>query len=433
MPQIKIGLLGFGAVGAMVYEILERNGSSIAQKIKSRIEVAAVCVRNPDRDRGVSPKLFTKNFKDVVLNPDVKLVVELMGDCPEAYEAIKLALSKGRSVVTANKAILARHALELFQMARKNHCELLFEASVAGGIPVLRTVREGLAANHISSLHGIINGTANYILSRMTAEGADFDAVLKQAQEMGYAEANPASDVEGHDTAYKLCILIMLCHGKIISVDDIYCRGISYIKPIDLKMAQAFSYVIKLLGISRQHKDGLEARVHPTMISRTNPLAHVDGVFNAVQYHGDYVGEGMLLGLGAGGAPTASAVAADIMEVARNIQSQNKSPLEPAGFLTENLEAVKPRDILSLNTRYYIRFSVLDRPNVLAHITRVLGKHSISIQHLYQHGEEEEKAIPVIVFTHTANEKNIRAALKEIDHMDFITQITKIIRIEDNE
>lgn len=426
-----IGLLGFGTVGSAVYELLSKNRELILQKTRSDIRVKWICVRDLRKDRGVDKKLLTTDYKAIVADPDVSIVVELMGDCPEALEAIRGALKHGNSVVTANKAIIARHALSLFTLARKNNCEILFEASVAGAIPILRTLREGLSANHIRSLHGIINGTANYILSKMTSEKADFETALKEAQQLGYAEADPTSDIDGHDTAYKLCILVMLCHGKIISVDDIYCRGIAYIRPLDIEMAARFGYVIKLLGITKGDGREFEARVHPTMIPKSNSLAHVGGAFNAIQYHCDYAGEGMLDGLGAGGKPTASAVVGDIIELNRNIQSGNEINREPAGFLPDNLEQARPKDILDLETRYYIRFSVLDKPNVLANITAVLGKHGISIRHLYQHGEREEKAIPIIVFTHTVRERNIRAALKEIDAMDFVTQMTKIIRIEE--
>lgn len=425
-----IGLLGFGTVGSSVYDILEKNQEYISQRVKANIRIKSICVRDLNKDRGIDKKYFTNDYRAMAADPDISIIVELMGDYPEALDAIKVALKHGNSVVTANKAIIARHAVELFDLARENKSEILFEASVGGGIPILRTLREGLAANHITFLRGIINGTANYILSRMTQDGAAFEFVLKEAQDLGYAEADFSSDIEGDDTAYKLSILVMLCHGKVISVDDIYCRGIKFIKPLDIEMAEKFGYVIKLLGITKFHDDGIEARVHPTMIPKKNSLAHVDGACNAIQYHGDYVGEGMIDGQGAGGKPTASAVVADIIELNRNIQSQNEINLEPTGYLPKYLEVAKPKDISDLKTCYYIRFSALDKPKVLAHITQVLGKYNISILHLYQHGEKEEQAIPIIVFTHMASERDIRAALKEIDSMDFITQMTKIIRIE---
>jgi len=427
-----IGLLGFGTVGRSVYDILNSNHEFICQKMKTDIAVKKICVRDLKKDRGdVDKSLFTSDYNSIVTDPDISIVVELMGDCPEALEAMKAALKNGNSIVTANKALVARHALELFSLARENNCEILFEASVAGGIPVLRALREGLSANNILSLHGIINGTSNFILTKMTEEGADFDSVLKEAQNLGFAEADPSADVDGDDAAYKLAILAMLCHGKVISVDDVFCKGIRYIKPLDIEMADRFGYVIKLLGITKITDGGFEARVHPTMVTKNNSIAHVSGAFNAIQYDGDFSGEGMMYGLGAGGGPTASAVVSDIIELNRNIQSHNEINLEPAGFLPECLEETKPKDILDLKTCYYIRFSVLDKPQVLAKITTVLGEHSISIQHLYQHAEKEEKALPIIVFTHISCERDIRAALKEIDSLDFITQTSKIIRIEE--
>lgn len=427
-----VGLLGFGTVGQAVYELLQTNGDLLNQKMRTNISIKKICVRDLKKDRGnADKKLFTTHFEDVISDPDVSIVVELMGDCPEALAAIKLALSRGNSVVTANKAVMARHALELFDLARANNCEILFEGAVAGAVPIMRTLREGLAANRIRSLRGIINGTSNYILSKMTHEKAEFDVVLKQAQALGYAEADPSADVDGHDAAYKLCLLAMLCHGRVVKVEDIFCKGIHFIKPLDIEMAGQFGYHIKLLGITKIQGDEFEARVHPTMISKDNPLAHVNGPFNAIQYHTDYAGEGMLYGRGAGGKPTASAVVADIVELNRSIQSKNEINLEPTGFLPDFLKVAKPKDILDLRTRYYIRFSVLDKPNVLSHITTVLGQQNISIQHLYQHGEQEDKAIPVIVFTHVACERDVRAAIKVIDAQDYVTQVTKIIRIED--
>jgi homoserine dehydrogenase len=427
-----IGLLGFGTVGRSVFEILEKNHAFISKKMESEIRVKSICVKDLKKDRGIDKKYFTDDYTAIAEDPEISIVVELMGDCPEALDAMKRALARGNSVVTANKALVARHGPELFELARSNNCEILFEASVGGGIPILRSLREGLSANHVRSLHGIINGTSNYILTKMTQESADYDTVLSEAQKLGYAEADPTADVEGHDAAYKLCILSMLCHGKVISVEDVFCKGISFIKPIDIEMAGKFGYTIKLLGITKLHEDGISARVHPTMIRASNALAHVNGAFNAVQYDCDYAGEGMLYGLGAGGGPTASAVVGDIIELNRSIQSKNEINLEPSGFCPEFLETCKPLDILDLETCYYIRFSVLDKPGVLANITMILGKHKISIQHLYQHGaQENHQVIPVIVFTHLAKEAHIREALKEVDAQDYIEQVTKIIRIED--
>lgn len=429
--QIRVGLLGLGNVGKSVFDLLVGQADLLKSKTQGEVLVSKICVRDLKKDRGVSADLLTDDYASIVNDPDIDVVVELMGDCDEAYQAMKQALAKGKPVVTANKAILARHGLELFQLADQNQTEILFEASVGGGIPILRTLREGITCNKLLSLKGIINGTANYILSEMSEKGSDFDVVLKDAQAKGYAEADPSADILGTDAAYKLVILIMLSHGRVISVDDVFCRGIKYIRPLDIQIARQFGYVIKLLGITKDSESGFEARVHPTMISRKNPLAHIDGAFNAIEYEGDYVGEGMIYGLGAGGPATASAVVSDLIEVARREVVGNKPFLSPTGFETSSLKQDKPKDILDLETCYYIRFSVKDQPNVLANITAILGENQISVKHLYQHGEEVDAQIPLIVFTHKARESQVRKALKEIDGHDFVTETTKLIRIEE--
>lgn len=431
MNSMKIALLGFGTVGKSVYEILKGNAEWLSQKMPEAISVKHIVVRDLSKDRGVEASLLTTDVQKAVTDADVSIIVELMGDCPEALEGMRLALQNGKSVVTANKALVAKHGLELFELAKKNNCEILFEASVGGGIPVLRALREGLSANKIHSLMGIINGTSNFILSKMKSEGASFEAVLKEAQDLGFAEADPSADVEGHDAAHKLCILAMLCHGRVIDVNDVFVRGIHFIRPIDLEMAERFGYVIKPLGITKLHGDEFEARVHPTMIKKSRPLAHINGSLNAIYYEGDFSKEGMLTGHGAGGHPTASAVVSDIVELVR-AQKAN-SGLEPTGFLPNALKPTKPKDPMQIQTRYYIRFSVKDEPKVLACLTSILGEHNISVQHLYQHGKNDHDEIPVIVFTHTCKEQDVRDALKKIDAKDFITETTKIIRIEDDE
>lgn len=429
--KIRVGLLGFGTVGSAVFDLIGSHQVLIQRKTECEVSVEKICVKDLKKKRRVDSSLITNDYKSVVNDPHIDVIIELMGDCDEAYQAMKLALSLGKPVVTANKAILAKHGLELFQTAENNDTEILFEASVAGGIPILRTLREGITCNRIMALKGIINGTANFILSEMTNKGVTFEDALKIAQDKGYAEADPSSDILGTDAAYKLVILIMLCHGRVISVDQVFTRGIAYIKPIDIEIAKQFGYVIKLLGITKEDEAGFEARVHPTMIPKTHPLAHVDGANNAISYLGDYVGEGMQYGLGAGGGPTASAVVSDLIEVSRREAVGNTPFLSATGFEIKYLRADSPKDILNLEMSYYIRFSVFDRPNVLAQITRTLGEHKISVKHLYQHGAENQTEIPLIVFTHKTPEASVRKALKEIDQMDFISQITKLIRIEE--
>lgn len=431
--KIKIALLGFGTVGTSVHELLTQNKKHLLERLPIEIEIKYVCVRDLKKTRVVTPSTLTQDFRAAIRDPEVQAVVEVMGDCPEALDAMRLALSLGKPVVTANKAILAKHGEELFHLADQNGAEILFEASVGGAIPILRCLRESLAANQILSLKGIINGTSNYILSRMTREGANYDDVLCEAQKLGFAEADPSADVDGHDAAAKLSVLIMVAYGRFVPVNAIFTKGIRYLTPLDIRMAKQFGYVIKLLGIAEERNGEIQARVHPTMIPQDRPLAAVNGVFNAIEYVGDYAGEGMLYGKGAGGKPTASAVVSDVLEVTRRLSTGNRVSLDAIGYQPRVWQVAAPADILTLTTAYYLRFSVIDKPQVLAKITRVLADHNISVKHLYQHGQDEHKNIPVIIFTHTACEKNIRAAVKEIDQMDFMTQITKLIRIEDAE
>lgn len=433
IKNLKIGLLGCGHVGASLYKLLTKNESLIEQQLGFKLAITHIAVKNLSKKRGVPAKILTPNFRDIVTHPDIDLVVELMGDVPEAFEAMKMALANKKSVVTANKAVIARHGETLFQLAEKNNCEILFEASVGGGMPILRTLREGLSSNHILSLRGIINGTSNYILDKMAKFGQSFNDVLAKAQELGYAEANPKSDIEGTDAQYKLAILIMLCYGQRIHVKNIYCQGITQVSQLDFDMAKKFNYAIKLLGITKKHGHQIEARVHPVMVPLSNPLAHVNGALNAVQYVGDFVREGMIYGQGAGGDPTASAVAADLLELARNYPLLDKKMLSPIGFQLKNLKDAQIKPMQELQCRYYLRFTAQDKASVLAKISAILGENKISIYSVYQHGRESTNDVTIVVFTHTAQEKNIQSALSEINKLKVITKKTQLIRIEDDE
>lgn len=429
---IKIGLLGFGNVGKTVYELLQKNASLLKLRLSKDIQIQKIAVKNLKKKRDVDASLLTDDYLSVVNDPDVDIVVELMGDYPEALEAIETALQNGKPVVTANKAMIAKHGPKLFDLASGKNVKILFEAAVAGGIPVLRLLREGLSANQILSLRGIINGTANYILSSMSVDKKPFAEVLKQAQDLGYAEADPTSDIEGHDSASKLCILSMLCYGVWIPVEKIYTQGITQISQLDFEMAKKFQYTIKLMGITKQDESGIEARVHPVMIPKKNPIAHINGAFNAIQYFGDYAGEGMLYGHGAGGGPTASAVVSDIVEMIRHIDVESID-LTPTGFALGHLQKTDPISMDDLESAYYLRMTVIDKPNVLSQITGILGQHQISIQNLYQQGyQEERQEIPVIVFTHHAKEGNMQKALREIDQLESVVKPTYLIRIEEN-
>jgi homoserine dehydrogenase len=428
---INIGLLGFGNVGAAVHELLQANAAGLSAKSGVSIHIKRVAVRDLKKQRTLDSSFLTSDVESIIDDSEITVVVELMGDCPEALNAMKRALSLGKSVVTANKAVIARHGKELFDLAAVHQCEIFFEASVAGGIPILRALREGLAGNRLTKLVGIINGTSNYILTEMCHKGTPFADVLKEAQRLGYAEADPTSDVEGFDAAFKLSILILLAYGKFISVDQIFRQGITQIMPLDFEMAQRFGYVVRLLGIAKADDDCIEARVHPTMIRQDNPLAHVEGPFNAILYDGDFVGEGMLYGRGAGGRPTASAIVADLIEACRNQVNKVPSSLSPIGFPLAGLVKVQPRAMSELHSDYYLRFMATDKPGVLARVTGLLGQHGISISSVYQHGHNEDEEVPIVVFTHKAKESAIQKSLSEIDKMDFITQKTQLIRIEE--
>lgn len=430
--KITIGLLGFGNVGAAVYDLIRKNSDILAPKIPHPLVIKKIAVRDASKKRGADQSLFTTDWKSVATDPDVDIVIELMGDCPEALQAMTMALEGGKHVVTANKAMIARHGVTLFQLAKAKNSKILYEASVAGGIPILRALREGLPANRIETLRGIINGTSNYILSEMDARKLAFADVLKKAQELGYAEADPTSDVGGHDAAYKLCILIMLCHGVWIPVEKIYTEGITNVTALDIEMARQFDYTIKLMGITKANADHVEARVHPVMVPRDNPIAHVGGAFNAIQYRGDFVGLGMLYGQGAGGGPTASAVVSDILEICRSFERDERTHSSPTGYSLNSVKKIDPLPMGEISCPYYLRFTVVDKPNVLAQLTTILGRHEISIQHLYQHGfSEERKEVPVIAFTHRAKEKDVRLAMESIDKLDSVTKASQLIRIEE--
>lgn len=435
--HVNIGLLGFGNVGASVYDLVNRNAAVLTPKSPKPLAISSIAVRDAGKKREaggtpVDPKLFTSDFKSIVTNPDIDIVVELMGDVPEAFEAMRLALENGKHVVTANKAIVARHGMELFALAQEKNLKILYEASVAGGIPILRTIREGLSANRIDWLRGIINGTSNYILSEMESKKLPFEETLIKAQELGYAEADPASDVEGTDAAYKLCILIMLCYGVYVPVQSIYTQGITAVTRLDFDMARQFDYSIKLMGITKLGEGGIEARVHPVMISRADPIAHVSGAFNAVQYRADYAGIGMLYGRGAGGEPTASAVVSDVLEVCRSLERGDLRHASPTGFSLQKFKAVPPLAMGKLRCPFYLRLAVIDKPNVLAQVTAILGSNGISIQNVYQHGSSEERReTPVVVFTHKALESDMQKAIAAIDRLDSVVKPTQLIRIEE--
>ncbi len=434
MKEIKIGLIGFGTIGAGVVKLLGKNGVHIEEKLGARLTLKKVADLDITTDRGVAvpPGVLTTNVDDVLSDPEISLVIELIGGYEPAKSFVLKAIANGKHIVTANKALLALHGEEIFAAAAENGVEILYEAAVGGGIPVLSAIRGNMAANNFGTVLGILNGTCNFILTKMTKEGADFAEVLKKAQELGYAEADPTFDIEGVDTAHKLCILLSLCFGTRVVFKEIYTEGISSVSAIDITFARDFGYKIKLLAIGKRDGERIEARVHPTMIPVNYPLADVDGAFNAIRLTGDFVGPVMLYGRGAGMDPTASAVAGDVMYIARNILAGIGRRSAPLGFLDQNVKRLAIKPMHEITSKYYLRFSVVDRPGVLAKIAGMLGNHGISIESMIQKGRSRDESVAIVIMTHEAREGNVRTALAEIDGFDVVTAKSNLIRIEDN-
>lgn len=429
---INVGLIGFGTIGAGVVKILQENAAVIAERLGSQIRLTRIVDRDVTTDRGVTPGkdvVLSTDADDIINDPHIDIVVELIGGYEPAKAFVIAALEKGKRVVTANKALLAVHGAEIFEKAAASGSDIGFEASVGGGIPVIRAMKEGLSANNLLTIDAIINGTANYILTEMTNKGGDFQTVLKKAQELGYAEADPTFDIEGVDSAHKLAILASLAFGTKINFDDIHTEGISNITKMDIDYATEFGYKIKLLAIAKNANGEIEARVNATMIPEDALLSNVEGVLNAVYVTGDAIGPTMYYGPGAGMLPTASAVVGDIIELSRDIKNGISGRVPPLGY--KELKSLKIKDIGQVISKYYLRFSIVDSPGVLSKISGILGEHNISISSVLQKGRHEEKAVPLVIITHEAQEKNLRHALAEIDELDVVMDSTKVIRIED--
>lgn len=430
-PQINIGLFGLGTVGGSVYKLLDKNRTSITAKLGFPLHIKKICEPNTERAlaSGISASMLTTKISDVLDDPEISIIVELIGDKPVAKEIMLDALKLGKHVVTANKAILAAHGPDLYAEAAKNEVDILFEAAVCGAIPILRSIREGFIADKIEAVSGIINGTANFILTQMLDAGLDFKEALALAQSKGYAEADPTADVAGIDSAHKLTILIALAFGKFVSLQKIHIEGITDLTSLDLQMAKRFGYAIKLLGITKMVQGEIEARVHPTMIPRDHMLASVQGAFNAVMIAGENIGQSLCYGLGAGGQATATAVVADVVEIARNI-AERVPGIPPLGYPLDKMEKAKVRPMEMLETEYYLRFTTLDRPGVFSKVAAILGTNHISISSVEQHGREEGAEVPIVVLTHKAVEKNVQSALREIDKLPMMTKKSLLIRIE---
>jgi homoserine dehydrogenase len=427
MSPLRVGLAGLGTVGGGVLDMLHRNTALVAARAGRAVVVTAVSARDRARDRGFSVAGLAWHDDPMALatDPSVDVVVEVMGGSEgPARLLVEGALAAGKPVVTANKALLAIHGAALAALAERTGTSLAFEAAVAGGIPVIKALREGLAGNRISRVAGILNGTCNYILTVMREQGRDFADVLADAQRLGYAEADPAFDVDGIDAAHKLAILAALAFGRPVAFDDVHVEGIRAVSALDIAFAREMGYRIKLLGIARHSDDGIAARVHPCLVPDTAPLARVDGVFNAVVAEGDFVGRVMLEGRGAGAGPTASAVVADLIDIARD----RLTPVWGAGQALLSRAPSVPMDCHA--GAYYLRLMVEDRPGVIADVTAVLRDAGVSLSSMLQRGRSAGEAVPVVLVTHDTTEAAMRAALARIAALDSVTEPPAMIRIE---
>jgi homoserine dehydrogenase len=430
--RIGVGMIGFGTVGTGVAKVLLDNAALIRRRVGVPIELIRIADLDISRDRGVRlpPGLLTTDIKQVIDDPAVDIIIELIGGYDTAKRVIMEAIAAGKQVVTANKALLALHGEEIFEAASRKGVDLGFEASVGGGIPVVRALMEGLAGNTIHSIYGIINGTSNYILSRMTHEGHDFEAVLKDAQQAGYAEADPTFDVAGIDSAHKLAILVSLAYGTPVNFKEIYTEGITHITPTDIAYAKEFGFTIKLLGITKLVDGEIEARVHPTMLPSASPIAQVEGVYNAIQLVGDAVGDVVLYGRGAGSMPTGSAVVSDVIDIGRNVLKDAVGRVPAASFQQDQRRPLRMKPMEEISSLYYLRFMVVDRPGVLAQIAGELGRCGISISSMLQQGRREGQTVPVVIKTHMAMERDVQTALREINRKTFVSEPATLIRVE---
>ncbi len=436
---VGVGLVGLGTIGTGVARLLRNNASVIAQRLGFPLRLVRIADLDTERDRGVDLTgiRFDADAEGLIRDPAVEIVIELIGGYEAAKRVTLAAIGQGKPVVTANKALLALHGREIFEAAAARGVDVAFEASVGGGIPILRSLREGLAANRIESLHGIVNGTTNYVLCEMEQTGEAFEVVLKRAQELGYAEADPTFDVDGIDAAHKLTLLVAMAFGAQLTYKDVPTEGIRGITPLDFEAAEEFGYRIKMLAIGREHvaDDGsrrIEARVHPTLIPADSLLSKVDGAMNAIAVHGDAVGPTLFYGAGAGEQPTASAVVADLMEIAREIRRGHAGRVAPLSFLPDHLEPLPVVPLGELEARCYLVFQAADQPGVLGHIAGALGEHGISIESVLQKKPlRAGGAVPVLVFTHPAREAAVRRALARIDRLPEIAAATRLVRIEE--
>jgi homoserine dehydrogenase len=433
MDGIQIGLIGWGTVGTGMVKILQENAGLLEARLGLPIVLKCIADLDITKDRGVKVKreILTTDVSKVIDDPEIAIVVELMGGLEPARTFMLRAIERGKHIVTANKALLAVHGLEIFKAAEEAGVDIGFEGSVGGGIPIIRSLKEGLVANQIQVIFGILNGTSNFILSEMTHQGEPFQEVLKKAQSLGLAEVDPTLDIEGIDAAHKLSILLSLAHGTQLPLDEIYREGISQIAPMDIEYARELGYRIKLLAIGKAEGGAIEARVHPTLLPEQHLLSKVDGPFNAIFVKGNAVGSTLFYGAGAGMMATGSAVVSDLVDLCRNIRlgAQKRVPL--LSYQREHMKRIPVKHIHEIDSTYYLRFSVVDRPGVLSRISGILGELEISIASVIQKGRRAGEAVPIFMLTHKAREKNMQKALQRIDQLPITVQKTVLFRIED--
>lgn len=424
LKTLKIGLLGSGTVGTGVYKLVERQKEEMLHKIGANLSVAKILVRDKTKRReGIDQSLFTECFEDIIEDDEIQIVVEVMGGIEPARTYINAALKAGKHVVTANKDLIAEHGKELLDTASANGCDLLFEAAVAGGIPILRPLKQCLAGNHLSEVMGIVNGTTNFILSKMTAEGMEFSDALMLATELGYAEADPTADIEGYDAGRKVAIMASIAFNSRVTFSDVYTEGITKITSRDIAYAKEMGCTIKLLGVAKNSPEGIEVRVHPMLIPSSHPLAKVDDSFNAVFVHGDAVDDAMFYGRGAGELPTASAIMGDVIDVARNIQFNCSGRISCTCY-----KELPIKKINEIESKYFLRLQVEDRAGVLAKIADTLGNYNVSISQVIQKDSRDGMA-ELVVITAKVKEQNFSDALATIAEMQTTKKVSSVIRV----
>ncbi len=433
MKPVKVGVLGLGTVGGGTINVLRRNATEISRRAGRDILVTHASARDLDKKRICNTEgiILTTDPLDIINNPEIDIIVELIGGESLAKDLVLIAIANGKHVVTANKALIALHGNEIFAQAKQKGVMVAFEAAVAGGIPIIKALREGLSANCIESLAGIINGTGNFILTEMRDKGRDFADVLSEAQALGYAEADPTFDVEGIDAAHKLTILASIAFGIPLQFEKIFTEGITNISREDVSYAEELGYIIKHLGIARKTANGIELRVHPTLIPHRRLIANVDGVKNAVLVHGDAVGDTLYYGAGAGSEPTASAVVADIIDVVRALTTDPENHVPHLAFQANAIADIPILNADAIETAYYLRLNVQDKTGVLAEVTRILAEHSISIEAFIQKGpQQNDSSLPIIMLTQITLEKQMNAAIKSIEALDTVVGTVNRIRVE---